>query len=435
VLQTNYTLTGGSLGIHCLINSTLSYHPPTAAGFPCPVSTPPNAATGNCSGMLLAGATCNLRPADGFTLASGSLTLACSLGQLSRYPTFVAAVLPVAFVNPPSTFQLGSGGVLELLVSSAPNSAPLQYTWSYISMSDQAAGLPPVVLPMTTNPLLQLDPSLLLPDTKYNVSVRVVNTMGGAGFSSTVVQVLPVDQPVQVAVGTDPCSSNPAFQCLNGGRCVATETASGSGTYTLSCACARSPIQFFGASCGFALLECPNGNALYAGGTDIALYGIGFSTLRRIAVAGRVVPFERDMAINSSSISGGEWQTVLSRWPIYADRVQRVRFAAPALVTINHTTPSTAAVSPRTLLSTSSAEEGTANPPAAYQLLTLNSFLLADSTTGRLLEANFSNLLYYSSSTCRAEGQWKEDGVGGCLSCPQGAFWSVVGKQQQQCLF
>jgi hypothetical protein len=342
----------------------------------------------------------------------------------------------VVFVNPPSSFQLGSGGMLELLASSpnsssdSSSSSSLQYTWSYISTSAQAAGLSPVTLPATSNPLLQLDPSLLLPNTDYNFTVRVMdaNGVGPSSTISTVVRVLPVEQQVQVPTGTDPCSSNPAFQCLNGGRCVAMETVSGSGTYTLSCACPRSPVQFFGASCGFALLECPNGNALYAGGTDVALYGIGFSTLRRVAVSGRIVPFERDVATNGSRSNGGEWQGVLSRWPTYADRVQRVRFAAPALLTINHTA-SSSAVSTRTLLSTSSNEEsgGAANPPAAYQLLTLNSFLLADSTSGKLLEANFSNLLFYSSSTCRTQGQWKEDGVGGCLPCPQGAFWSVDG--------
>jgi hypothetical protein len=320
---------------------------------------------------------------------------------------------------------------LQATTNSAAASSSLQYTWSYISTADQAAGLTPTFLPSSSSPQLQLDPSLLLPDTTYNFTVRVadVGHVDGSGVapssaSSTAVRVLLVTQQVQTAAGVDPCSSNPSFQCLNGGRCVATETIPSSRNYTLTCACPTSPVQFLGAKCGFALLECPNGNALYAGGADIALYGIGFNTLRRIMVAGRIVPFQNDAAFNSSS-NDAEWQGVLRRWPNYAGRVQRVRFIAPALVTVNRTT---AAAAP-SLLSTST--EGTTdaavvNPPAAYQTLTLSSLLLADgSGSGKLLETNISNILYYSSSTCRNEGQWKEDGTGGCLPCPEGAFWSV----------
>ncbi len=418
MLQTNYTLTGGSLSIHCLINSTLFSHPPTAVGFTCPVSTPLNAEVGNCSSVLSSGATCTLLPATGFTLASGSLILACSHGELSAYPTFVPTVLPphVSFVDQPTTFQVGSG-LLELQATTTTSAASssLQYTWSYISAADQAAGLPPTSLPSSSShPQLQLDPSLLLPDTTYNFSVRVVDTnhvdssgIGPSSTTSTVVRVVLATQQVQSTAGVDPCSINPSFQCLNGGRCVATETLPGSLNYTLTCACPTNPVPFFGANCGFALLECPNGNALYSGGADIALYGIGFNTLRRIAVAGRAVQFKNDGAFNNTS-QDAEWQAVLGRWPSYADRVQHVRFVAPALLTINQSA---------TIV---------ANHPAAYQMLTLSSLLLADgSGSGKLLETNASNVIYYSYSTCRNEGQWKEDGAGGCLSCPEGAFWSV----------
>ncbi len=433
-LQTNYTLTGGSLVIRCLINSTLSYSPPTAVGFPCPVSTPLNADPGNCSSILLSSAICVLLPAPGFTLASGSLTLVCSLGQLSAYPTLAPTILPplVTFVDPPSAFQLGSGLLeLQATTTTSATSASLQYTWSYISVADQAMGIQPTFLPASSSPQLQLDPSLLLPDTTYNFSVRVVDTSQADGsgvaprsVTSTSVHVFLATQQVQSAAGVDPCSSNPSFQCLNGGRCLATAIIPGSLNYTLTCACSTNPILFLGANCDFALLECPNGNVLYSGGADIALYGIGFNTLRRIAVAGRAVQFQNDADFNSSS-RGAEWQGVLSRWPSYADRVQRVRFIAPALVTVNQTASSTS----RLLSSTSTGGTNAAaliNPPAAYQMLTLSSLLLADgSGSGKLLEANVSNILYYSSSACRNAGQWKEDGAGGCLPCPEGAFWSV----------
>jgi hypothetical protein len=223
VLQTNYSLTGGSLVIRCLVNSTLSFSPPTATGFPCPVITPLHAASGNCSGVLPSGASCALVPAAGFTLASGSLTLECSLGQLSSYPTFVSTELVplVSFVNAPSTFQLGSG-LLELQAtvntSNPSGASSLQYTWSYISAAEQAAGLPPTVLPSSTNPLLQLDPSVLSPDTTYNFSVLVLdmNHVDSSGVApstilSTTVHVLLATHQVQSAGGADPCSSNPVL--------------------------------------------------------------------------------------------------------------------------------------------------------------------------------------------------------------------------------
>jgi hypothetical protein len=441
-LQANYTLTGGSLVIRCLINSTLSFVPPTAVGFTCPISAPLHTTLGNCSSVLSSGASCVLVSAGGFTLASGSLILSCSLGQLSAYPTLVHAISPplVSLVDPPSTFQLGSGLlVLQASTSSAAASPSLQYTWSYISAVDQAAGLPPTFLPSSSSSQLQLDPSLLLPGTMYNISVRVVDTSqvdnsgtAPSSVTSTTVRVVLATQQVLTVAGVDPCSN---FQCLNGGRCVATAIIPGSLNYTLTCACPTSPVQFLGASCGFALLECPNGNALYAEAVDIAIYGIGFSTLRRITVAGRVVQFQTDVALNSSS-PDAEWQGVLSRWPTYATSVQRVRFVAPALTTTNRTTTNvtTPAASRLRLLSAEADAAVAVNPPPAYQMLTLSSLLLADgSGSGKLLETNVSNVLYYSSSTCRNEGQWEEDGAGGCLPCPAGAFWSVSSTERAIC--
>jgi hypothetical protein len=344
-------------------------------------------------------------------------------------------------VHPPSTFQLGSG-LLELLAAvqlseSASNTSSLRYTWSYTSVAAQAANLPPTVLPVSSAPRLLLDPSVLAPDTAYNFSVLVADTVTGAvvGVSSSVVRVLPAAQQVRADVGVDPCVGHPTFQCSNGGRCVAVESFVGTGVFTLSCVCPTAPVRFFGASCSFALLECPNGNALYSGDIPITLYGVGLETLRRVLVAGRDAPFQ--LAGAASNSNSGEWSAVLGRWPSFADRLQRVELVAPALITRNTTAsvlkPSSVAVHngdsvSRAMLSTEGvAEEADAvvvNPPAAYQMLTLSSLLLADgSGSGRLLELNFSNVLYYSSSTCRAEGQWKEDGAGGCVQCPPGAFW------------
>ena len=399
----------------------------TSSASLCSINIPSRADVGNCSGLVLpSGGSCILRPAVGYALETGSLILSCTLGQLSPYPTFVQSFSPrppeIIFVTPPTTFTVGSGSLLEILATPSNttiNSSTLQYTWSFISSAAQAAGFSATTLPPSSSPLLQLDPSLLLPDTMYNITLRVVDTnplhldSNGVALSSmisTVIHVLPAAaQQVQTGAGMDPCRSNPSFQCMNGGHCVATQITPDSSTYSLTCACPTQPVQFFGANCGFALLECPNGNALYARGTDITLYGVGFNTLRRIAVSGRVVSFERDSAVNTTL----DWKEVLNRWPNYANQVQRVRFMAPSLETINFTSPS------RMLFSSSEA----VNPPAAYKMLTLSSLLLADgSGSGKLLEANFSNLLYYSSSTCRDEGQWKEDGAGGCLPCPQGAF-------------
>lgn len=366
------------------------------------------------------------------TYCSGgaAIPLVCSAEYLcpANVTSPAAATLVVAFVNPLSSFQLGSGLLVLQAYTDGAASSSLQYTWSFISLADQASDFMPTFLPPSSSPLLQLDPSLLLPDTTYNFSVRVVDTKYGDGsgaalssVASTTVRVLLTTQQIHTSADVDPCSAFPSFQCFNGGLCVAADTVPGSFNYTLTCTCPSSPVAFLGASCNFALLECPNGNALYAEGTDVALYGIGFNTLSHIAVAGRVVQFENDAALNSSS-RDAEWQGVFSRWPSYANLIQRVRFVAPALVTNNRTTTTAARL--RLLMSSFEETNTTAlvvNPPAAYQMLTLSSFLLADgSGSGKLLQTNVSNLLFYSSSTCRSEGQWKEDGVGGCLPCPDG---------------
>ena len=76
----------------------------------------------------------------------------------------------------------------------------------------------------------------------------------------------------------------------------------------------------------------------------------------------------------------------------------------------------------RRLLATPEDVEEFANPPSSYQQLSLLSLLSATDRTS-FLQVNLSSLLYFTSSICVAPGVWKEDGLGGCMPCPNGATW------------
>jgi hypothetical protein len=398
----------------------------------CPISVPIHGLSGNCSTILLTASTCILQPAFGYRIGTGSTQLSCLFGILSPLPTFIPVVPPpIVSLSGPTNYEIGSAVVLEfsaLAVSGtglAADSSSLTYDWSYISVSDASAGQPVTVLAGSKSATFQLDPSFLSPDTTYNVMVRVIDTNpahggtdGAAPFTvqSTSLYVQPIRPAVvEALVGVDPCMANPSFQCYNGGTCVATETNPGSRSYLLSCACPSTPVKFYGARCSFALLECPACTSRYIGGNEISVYGIALDTALRITVAEHPVTFHRALNVNTSSIDATT-QAVLSRWPAYDGKIQRMTFISPALVTVNLTALNITRTSRALLQSAEAGSEVVVNPPSAYKLLTLSTILLADSQNGELLELNFTSLLFYSSSNCIEPGQFKADGAGGCLN-------------------
>jgi hypothetical protein len=94
--------------------------------------------------------------------------------------------------------------------------------------------------------------------------------------------------------------------------------------------------------------------------------------------------------------------------------------------TSSSSSPFKSAVPRRALLDVPSGPDAlVTNPPSAYQLLTLDSVLLASnsgassSPSTAFVQVNYTRLLLYTSSSCGI-GVWKEDGLGDCLSCPNG---------------
>jgi hypothetical protein len=376
---------------------------------------------------------------------NGSLTVGCNNGTLLWSippPLFLARAVPapvIAFVEPPSAWQVGSGLPLQFVAritvvagSALTNSPWLTYEWSYAivnaqtGMASASLALPPTVLP-----LLFIDPAVtqLTPGVSYAFTVRVVDStpdhwsaVSGAPTSAATT-VLTVTAAVQTQVNTsssivDPCAGSTL--CLNGGRCVATRLTDAPPTATLRCDCPTFPAVHFGQRCNFVVLDCPQCVASYAGGQSISLIGIGLDTLRGVSIAGRVIPFLRP---DSANATDEEVKAAREKFPQYAEKLQRITFEAPRLVERNqsagtsgsgthlHTLNSNGMA--RELLASPTEESGDSgavvvNPPSAYQTLTLKSLLL--SSDDRLLEVNLTSLLFYSSSKCVATGIFKEDG-------------------------
>jgi hypothetical protein len=87
---TGYTLVTGSLTLNCT-NGSLSSYPVLAQN--CAKPIPPAGSTAGSCTSALAGTrgSCSLAFSSGYTLASGTLTLTCSNGTLSPYPSFYAS--------------------------------------------------------------------------------------------------------------------------------------------------------------------------------------------------------------------------------------------------------------------------------------------------------------------------------------------------------
>jgi hypothetical protein len=164
----------------------------------------------------------------------------------------------------------------------------------------------------------------------------------------------------------------------------------------------------------------------YLGGSLLTFFGVGLSALSSVSVAGRAVAFSSPVERNSSSSEEARLALASVQQTLPSiQTLQAVTFLTPALVNRTNTTTS-AASGRRRLLSTvllpdPDAESNNAallvNPISAYQPLSLRALLPGSNAP---LTLDFSNLLFYSSSTCTAAGVWRPDGLGGCLPCPVG---------------
>jgi len=325
---------------------------------------------------------------------------------------------------------------------------------------------------------LSLAAGVLAQPGTYAFSVRVtdshpahVNAQGGAPSSSASASVAVMAAAAMTVdagdvAGADPCAAH--SPCTNGGRCVARLDAA-AGVFQLSCLCPSAPFAFFGPTCSFALLACPNCVSQYVGGAALTAYGLGLDGVMEVRVGGRVAQFQPAEWHGAEDPQAREVLRSVRKSHPGITRVQAFRVLTPALVSVtNRTTNSSDASSSssmggsasgfsalgnpihggaardllglsRSELGLSSDDESTAddppaapllvNPISAYQPLSVVAALPGSAAP---LQFNFSSLIFYSSQQCIAPGVWRDDGLGGCLPCPQGGYWSVTQTRAQQ---
>lgn len=177
----------------------------------------------------------------------------------------------------------------------------------------------------------------------------------------------------------------------------------------------------------------------YRGGSLIKIYGIGLFAVNDVQVSGRRISFSspvlRDASYSASVASALQSLQLID--PTIST-IQEVSFFTPALVRINQNATAGSAnasaigmqaaamgASQRRLLqsngeiladpSTLNLTDATTlvNPISAYQVLSMRAILPGSSSA---MQLNFTNLIFYSSSTCIAPGVWRDDGAGGCFA-------------------
>ena len=242
---------------------------------------------------------------------------------------------------------------------------------------------------------------------------------------------------------------------------------------------------FFGPQCNIAVLKCHNCVSSLSGGSNITLLGLNLDYITGMRIAGSVVPFSRGYVDRSSTTAlGAVARAALNLpWPDSVRSLtvlSFMAFVAPSTIVVSADGNSTyswadlhgssAGRAPgSTGMGTGEAPSSTAMP--ARRLLAVdesgvnttittshvssdisivlvrnrnsNSALRARAarsdwwthSVGSVCFLSFvtvqpnrfkfaytlNSLIYYTKSSCILEGQWKEDGSGGCLACPTGA--------------
>ena len=262
---------------------------------------------------------------------------------------------------------------------------------------------------------------------------------------------------------SNPCAK--VSPCLYGGTCVGVTIPEPPNSHELrneldvglwwrlSCACLTSPVAFFGPTCSFAIVRCRDclTSSPFVGNKTIDMFGIGFNSLLTLEVAGRSLSFLPPRRVNASEnteVATGlatlRTMATATSFDSFAtmNALEVLTFTTPSLVALTETAkpPSTALEPVNTTVTGGNTNASTSIARSlvhsslefaltpltidSYQLLTLSTILPG---TSDIFQLNFTNLIFYSSSACTEVGQWKSDGRGGCLPCPE----SVEQKRRQ----
>jgi len=342
----------------------------------------------------------------------------------------------VSFEHPPSSIaasdqlNLEASLVLDPLTAATPEW--LRFEWR---CSDPALvlGNPALLAGPANSSTLTLRNGALVAGRQNVFTVRVTDTHPLHRVSSALTEQPSAEASVTVAVtaaleltvaaqtGVDPCAAqNP---CLNGGRCIATPTI-GASSYLLSCECRTAPFAFFGADCSLAVLACPGCVSPFAGGVLLTIFGVGLRSIRTISLADKPVSFVSVSRVNASS-SAAAASVLAQLGQPGTTFLDSISFRAPAIHVNETYSPggSATALSRRLLDSEGSAPSPF---PASYELL---SVIAVPPSADKPMQINYTTLVFYTPSECLKEGQWTDDGQGGCRVCPTGGYWSVLQKR------
>jgi len=383
----------------------------------------------------------------------------------SGYPPMVLRIAA-------STTELKTGSGLLLLTGELEGGEPqstadeLTWKWSsvpYINFSDAAqARNQSHKQVLITQDTLALAPGTYVFTGEATDGITRPDQYGHRRTSTASITV--TVKPVIITIPTNPNNDtgvtvNPpspcqiANPCQNDGVCSSvavantsvptpTEPASYvsiSGTlYALSCTCRVTEPQFFGSDCSFAVLGCPRCMARYAEEESLTVLGIGLSSALQLTIAGVQATMKALRIVNASEGTYvSEALDSLTKAGVPQQTLMELTFIAPQLLNATVNASSTSPSSRRLLGSDSpfasnvnltdpiAIDESTGQPIDAYVPMKVEAVLPGSSIVEVL---QFNTLVYYTSSQCLAEGEWKPNGAGGCLMCPTGAYCPGAGR-------
>jgi hypothetical protein len=439
----------------------------------CSVVPPTNGDWGTCKPIMLSGTTCSFSCNRGFVL--NRLATQCALGTVY---SLQGCVMDLAADDPDTPWTIIAVAVAMEAPSDqpVPASEPVQITTTYRWAKGTGSGsVTPADLTYdwrcSSHPHLSLlDPSLVL--SPFNSSMLILNgemlpspatlvfevamtdinpfhlssQLGRPWANSSV--VVTTKAPVRLTVPmhldsngeiVDPCLEVGLSPCENGGVCSSAPDEKDPLMMRMSCACPSTPFAFFGPTCAVGLLACPDCSSAFAGGSTISLFGLGLSSLVGIHLAETRVAYTAVKWVDRTDSYVVD--NTLNLWGHPGlNALQVVMFKSPP-ITGNATANLQA--QQRQLQSFTDAEDDDAELDGDLASFALQSFSHETLSFGsnpsgivpayvllrlqtrpplgsEILNMNFTKLVYYTASLCLEEGQWTDDGNGGCLSCPKG---------------